>query len=298
VIFARHGAQGRAFLCHWRATARILKPPARSDDQPARIFEPRIERITTGLLTGFTGFFTRKIRKDMKAVRPRDMILDRAFAPFGSTADSVLEASFCAPVSSSPGCETEFPIVQNLSGRSKKLSSTLIRENMEGEWSISNFRLPVDLNRILLFFIFHHEMARSRSGGKATAFLIQPFKGLCKQACAARPDVWLRAERGSSRPTRTRRKLSPYDGTRRQELPKWIKLVEFSFFLSPFFIAQKLLLPFGEYYNRKLLKSKKIMIFKKVCPGGRVNGRRGSACENPEGFSCCDKLAGIGQLQY
>jgi hypothetical protein len=41
-ILAHRGAQGRAFLCHGRAGARIFEPPARSDDQPARIFVPGI----------------------------------------------------------------------------------------------------------------------------------------------------------------------------------------------------------------------------------------------------------------
>jgi hypothetical protein len=59
---------------------------------------------------------------------------------------------------------------------------------------ISNFKFSIanrfELN-LLHFFSFHHEMARSRFGGKATAFLIQPSKGLCKRACYIHLDVWL-----------------------------------------------------------------------------------------------------------
>ncbi len=53
----------------------------------------------------------------MKALRPGDF--GQGCAPFGSTVASVLEASFCASVSSSPGWEIEFPIVQNPNGLRK-----------------------------------------------------------------------------------------------------------------------------------------------------------------------------------
>jgi hypothetical protein len=90
---------------------------------------------------GITGFFTTKHMKNMKVLRPGDVILDRAFAPSVLPLPVCSKRVFVPPAGDCPGCETGFPIVQNLNGRSEKLSSTLIREKMEGE-------LPIDLNRI------------------------------------------------------------------------------------------------------------------------------------------------------
>jgi hypothetical protein len=105
----------RALMSPLRTTVSRCKPPERMRTMKSiksmKDFNHGMTRIGTDWL------------------RPGDF--GQGFAPFGSTAASVLEASFCAPVSSSPGWEIEIPIDQNFGLSEEKQTSLSFLEYMK-----------------------------------------------------------------------------------------------------------------------------------------------------------------------